>query len=180
MHAVHRLIRALSDLGMVLSVVVLVGMTLLILAEVALRNLTGGSTHVMNELVGYGVATMTMVALGHCLEEGALIRMTMLLGLFRPASATRRALEVAAVLMALLATSVALRYFLRSVARSLERGYVSETAARIPLWLPEAITAAGLAVLILQLLSYLLRLLAGAPAIAEGQADGLAGAPDTR
>lgn len=180
MHAFHRAIRALSDLGMMLSVVVLVGMTLLILAEVALRNLFGSSTFVMNELVGYGVATMTMVALGDCLEEGALIRMTMLLGLFRPGSAIRRTIEVAAVLMALVATGVALRYFLLSVERSHARGYVSETAAQIPLWLPEAITAAGLAVLMLQLVSYLFRLLAGAPAIEEGHADALAYPPEPR
>jgi len=170
MAMLHRIVRGISDLGMALSVIVMVAMTLLTLAEVAARNLFSTSTFVMNELVGYGVAAMTMIALGHSLERGTLIRMNLLLVAFRPQSLVRRLLEIFAVLMALVAAGIALRYFLRSVIRSYERGYTSETAAQIPLWMPEAFVVAGLGILILQLLSYLLRLLTGHPVI-SGQGE---------
>lgn len=167
MRMFHRAVRALSDLGMALSVIVMIAMTLLILAEVVARNRFQTSTFVMNELVAYGVAAMTMIALGHCLETGTLIRMSMLISMLRRTSLLRRAVEVVAVLLALTTTGVALRYFLRSVERAYSRGYVSETAAQIPLWIPEAIVVAGLGILMLQLLSYLLRLLSGAPPMAD-------------
>lgn len=121
----------------------------------------------MNELVGYGVAAMTFVALGHSLERGTLIRMNLLLLALGPRSAIRRALEILSVLFALSAAGIALRYFVLSAVRNYERGYTSETAAEIPLWLPEAFVVAGLSVFLLQLLSYLLRLVAGGPMIDE-------------
>lgn len=160
------------------SVLVMVGMVGLTLAEVAARNLFGTSTFVMNELVGYGVATMTALALGHSLEHGSLIRMNLMLTMFRPQSVLRRAFEILAVLMALVATGIALRYFLRGMLRNYERGYVSETPAQIPLWLPEAFFAAGLAFFILQLLSYLLQLIAGQSFI-EGEGEGASAVRDT-
>lgn len=171
MALIHRLVRLLSDLGMAVSVLVLVGMTGLVLAEVVLRNLFGRSTFVMAELVGYGVAAMTMMALGHSLEKGTLIRMNLLLTALRPDSLLRRLLEIVAVLLALVACAIAVRYFFRNALRSYERGFVSETAAQVPLWIPEAFVVAGLSILILQLLSYLLRLLTGAPVIESQDAE---------
>ena len=165
MGVLHRIARALSELGMALSVLVMIAMVGLTLAEVIARNVFGTSTFVMNELVGYGVAAMTMIALGHSLERGTLIRMNMLLVLLRPDGLARRVIEILAVLLAMIATGIALRFFLRSTVRSFERGYVSETAAQIALWLPEAFVVAGLGIFLLQLLSYLLRLLTGAPVI---------------
>ena len=167
MAMLHRLASGLSDIGMVLSVLIMVLMVGLTLAEVFARNILGTSTFVMNELVGYGVAAMTMIALGHCLERGTLIRMNLLLVLLPARSLARRLLEIIAVMTALLAGGVALHFFTRNLLRNYERGYVSETAAQIPLWLPESFVVAGLAIFLLQLVSYLVRLLSGAPIIAE-------------
>ena len=178
MAMLHRIARALSDFGMILSVMVMIAMVGLTLAEVFARNILGTSTFVMNELVGYGVAAMTMIALGHCLDRGALIRMNMLLFALPPPSLARRVLEIFAVLMALVAVGIALRFFLRNMLRNFERGYVSETAAQIPLWLPELFVVAGLSIFLLQLLSYLFRLLSGAAIIAETHDEALV--QDTR
>lgn len=44
-----------------------------ILLEISLR-MFGMSTYVLDEFVGYAVATMTFLALGYSLEQGSLIR----------------------------------------------------------------------------------------------------------
>lgn len=167
MALLHRVAHFLSNIGVALSVVVLLGMVGLTLAKIVARNIFGTSTFIMNELVGYGVAAMTMIALGHSLEKGSLIRMNLLLLALRPDGLARRILEIFAALLALLATGIALRYFLRNVLRSFERGYVSETAAQIPLWIPETFVVAGLGIFFVQLLSHLLRLVTGAPGTGE-------------
>jgi TRAP-type C4-dicarboxylate transport system permease small subunit len=167
MQQFHRITLMISNLGMAVSVVIMVAMVGLVLAEVVARNVFATSTFIMNELVGYGVAAMTVTALGNALENGTLIRMNLLLIALKPHGLARRALEVISIALAMLAVGIALRYFLRSVMRSFERGYTSETAAQVPLWMPEAFMVAGLSILLLQLLSYLTRLLAGAPLIVE-------------
>lgn len=163
----HRFTLIVSNIGMLVSVVIMVAMVGLVLAEVVARNLFETSTFIMSELVGYGVAAMTAIALGNALENGGLIRMNLLLVALKPEGIVRRALELISVGLAIIAVGIAFRYFLRSVLRSFERGYTSETQAQIPLWIPEAFMAAGLAILLLQLLSYLIRLLSGAPPIIE-------------
>jgi TRAP-type C4-dicarboxylate transport system permease small subunit len=163
----HRITLMISNLGMAVSVVIMVAMVCLVLAEVVARNVFGTSTFIMNELVGYGVAAMTVIALGNALENGALIRMNLLLIALKPDGLARRALELISISLAMIAVVIALRYFLRSVTRSFDRGYTSETAAQIPLWIPEAFMVAGLTILLLQLLSYLIRLFAGAPLIVD-------------
>jgi len=178
MALIHRIVRGISDLGMVLSVTIMIAMFVLVVAEIVARNVFSTSTFVMNELVGYGVAAMTMLALGHSLERGTVIRMSLLLVSLQQDSLIRRLLEIIAVLLGLLAAGIALRYFLHSAIRSYERAYVSETAAQIPLWIPEAFVIVGLGILMLQLVSYLIRLLAGQPAI-TGQVDSMAGSNDT-
>lgn len=163
----HRVALMISNLGMAVSVVIMVGMVGLVLAEIIARNVFETSTFIMNELVGYGVAAMTAIALGNALENGALIRMNLLLIALKPDGFVRRALELISIGLAMVAVVIALRYFLRSVIRSFERGYTSETQAQIPLWIPEAFMVAGLAILLLQLVSYLIRVVTGAPLIVE-------------
>jgi TRAP-type C4-dicarboxylate transport system permease small subunit len=163
----HRITLMISNLGMAVSVIIMVAMVGLVLAEIIARNVFETSTFIMNELVGYGVAAMTAIALGNALENGALIRMNLLLIALKPDGLARRALELISIALAMLAVVIALRYFLRSVIRSFERGYTSETAAQVPLWIPEAFMVAGLGIFLLQLVSYLIRLLAGAPLIIE-------------
>jgi len=160
--AIDRLIRVvewLSHAAGVLSAVLLIGMVLHILLEIVLRSFFSTSTFVLDEFVGYGVAAMTFLSLGYALNEGALIRVNILLT--RTAGRSRIALEVFSVVMTLAITVFIAGYFWRSVARNWTRGAVSESIAEVPLWIPEGLVFAGVVLFAVQLAAYLLRLIAG-------------------
>jgi len=159
---VDRLIRAvewLSHAAGVMSAVLLIGMVLHILLEIVLRSFFSTSTFVLDEFVGYGVASMTFLSLGYALNEGALIRVNILLS--RSAGRTRIALEIFSVVVTLAITVFIAGYFWRSVARNWTRGAVSESIAEVPLWIPEGLVLAGMTLFAIQLAAYLLRLIAG-------------------
>ena len=67
--------------------------------------------------------------------------------------------EILCILFGLFSCGMAFWFFTRNVLRNYERGYVSETVAQVPLWLPEAFISVGLAILLLQFVSYLVRVL---------------------
>ena len=68
----HRFSSLVSGIGMIAAVVILLGMTGLILTEVVLRTFYDMSTHMADELVGYGIGAMSFLALGQSLEKGTL------------------------------------------------------------------------------------------------------------
>ena len=146
-------------LGVAAAVLLLLAMTGLILTEVVLRTFFAASTHAADELVGYGIGGLSFLALGHALERKALIRMNLLLSRLRSDGPVRRAVEIACTLLGILSCTIAFYFFIRNVVRNYERGYVSETVAPVPLWLPEAFVAIGFGIFILQLVSYLIRTL---------------------
>ena len=156
----HMFATGLSTLGIATAVVILLGMTGIILTEVVLRTFFAKSTHVADELVGYGVGGLSFLALGHSLEKRSLIRMNLLISRFDSRGAPRRVVEAICAVLGILSCSVAFYFFARNVVRNYERGYVSETIAQIPLWIPEALVAIGLGIFILQLVSYLIRVAA--------------------
>lgn len=158
----NHLIRAVERLSWaagVLSAVLLVGMVLHILVEIVLRSFFASSTFVLDEFVGYGVAAMTFLSLGYALNEGALIRVNLLLS--RTRGKPRIGLEIFAVTVTLAMTVFVTAYFWRGVARNWKREAVSESIAEIPLWIPEGLVLVGLILFAIQLAAYLLRLVAG-------------------
>jgi TRAP-type C4-dicarboxylate transport system permease small subunit len=100
---------------------------------------------------------MTFLALGYALEEGALIRVQLLLTRSPPPA--RRGLEILAAGLTLALSLFLIAHFWRSVSRNWSRGAVSQSIAEVPLWLPEGLVLLGLVLFALQLLAYLLRLL---------------------
>ncbi|WP_282604345.1 TRAP transporter small permease [Pelagibius sp. Alg239-R121] len=157
----HRFAFVLSLIGMIGAVIVLLAMTGLILTEVVLRTWYASSTHMADELVGYGIGAMSFLALGQSLEKGTLIRMNLLISWLRPKGPVRFAVELLCIGFGLFSCGMAFWFFTRNVLRNYERGYVSETVAQVPLWLPEAFISIGLAILLVQFLSYFLRVLSG-------------------
>ncbi len=155
----HVFSHSLSTLAVAAAVLILLGMTGLILTEVVLRTFFATSTHAADELVGYGVGGLSFLALGHALEKQSLIRMNLLISRLDADGAARRAIEVVCALLGILSCSIAFFFFTRNVLRNYERGYVSETVAQVPLWIPETFVAIGLGVFVLQLISYLIRVL---------------------
>jgi len=157
-----RLIRAverLSHAAGVLSAILLIGMVLHILLEIVLRSFFSSSTFVLDEFVGYGVAAMTFLSLGYALNEGALIRVNILLA--RTTGRPRIGLEIFSAAITLAMTVFITVYFWRSFARNWKREAVSESIAEVPLWIPEGLVLAGVTLFAIQLAAYLLRLISG-------------------
>ena len=159
MASFHKFAKLLSNIGMCVAVGILLAMTGLILLEVVLRTFFAKSTHAAAELVGYGIGAMSFLALGQSLERRTLIRMNLLIVNLDAKGISRKLVEICCILFGLFSCMMALVFFTRNVLRNYERGYVSETVAQVPLWLPEAFISIGLAILIVQFLSYLIRVL---------------------
>lgn len=156
----------LSTAGAIAAVVFMVGMTLHIMVEITLRYFFSTSTYVLDEFVGYGVAAMTFLALGHTFENNVLIRVNFIL-LKIHHDIVRKLVEITCVVTTLLMCSFLARYFWKSVSRNFERGSTSETIAQVPLWIPESLALIGLIIFVIQMLAYVLRLLSGSKLMSE-------------
>ncbi len=159
MNLLIRSVARLSLLAGQASAVLLVAMVLHILFEIVLRSFFDSSTFVLDEFIGYGVAAMTFLSLGYALNEGALIRVNILLG--RTRGRPRLGLELFSVVVTLVLTVFIGAYYWRSVARNWKREAVSESIAEIPLWIPEGLVLVGMILFAIQLAAYLLRLTVG-------------------
>lgn len=127
-----------------------------ILLEITLR-LFGTSTFVLDEFVGYAVAALTFLGLGYALDQGALVRVNVLLD--RLPGRWHWLPELACSLLTLLAFGWLAGYWAKNVLRSYQRGTVSETLAETPLWIPEGMVLVGMVLLCLTLMSRTLQLL---------------------
>ncbi|WEX11044.1 TRAP transporter small permease subunit [Chelativorans sp. AA-79] len=146
----------LNRLAALAAAFLLVLMTCHILLEIVLRFFSR-STYMADALVGYGVAAITFLALGWALENGSMIRVSVL------TQRMPRRLAWCAEMFAVLATGW-LMWFLagyqwRSVSRAFTRGTVSEHYLPIPLWIPESFFLIGLLLILLHLVVRFLRLI---------------------
>ena len=142
----------LSRAGAVAAVVIMALCAGLILTEIVMRTFFSMSTFVTVEFVGYGMAAMSFLALGECLDRGGLVRISTLFNAFSPRG--RQVLEVLVCILTLIAVFVPLWYFGRSVAINYRHGYTSGTISDMPLWIPEFAMWIGILVFWLRLLSY--------------------------
>ena len=138
------------------AALLLVLMVALILVEIALRYFSH-STFMADALVGHGVAAITFLAVAWALEQGSMIRISVVTR--RLPANLRCGAEVFAIVGAEFLTVGLMVYQWRLVAKLWNRGSVSQHYLPIPLWLPEAIFFVGLALLALQLLVKFCRLL---------------------
>jgi TRAP-type C4-dicarboxylate transport system permease small subunit len=157
----RRLSRACNYGALIVLLAVLGHMTL----EIVLRSFFSTSTYVVEEFVGYGLATITFLSLAETMMQGAFIRFDLLLS--NLAERNRRLVEILAVALALLLTVFMSYYLIRLLVRDWSRNVSSTTVAEVPLWIPEAIMVFGLFVFVLQLLSYLLSLVFGGALIKQ-------------
>ena len=175
MNAVIRVADFAAAVGAVLAAAILVAMLGLILTEIVLRSAFATSTYVADEFVGYGVAATTFLALGHTLSRGSVLRVGLAVEHLGPR--LRRVFEAFAALIGSAVVILLMWFFWIRLARSWTRGSVSSSLAQVPLWIPEAVIFAGLALLLLQLVVHLL--CQASPTLASArvlkQASGLAG-----
>jgi TRAP-type C4-dicarboxylate transport system, small permease component len=125
----------LNRIAAVIAATFLVLMTLLILTEITLR-LFSLSTYMADVLVGYGVAAITFLAAPWALQEGAMIRVTVLTERMnvrlRWVSEAFVLFSVGFIILFLMA------YQWKSVAKLFARGSTSQHFIPIPLWIPES------------------------------------------
>ena len=149
----ERLMHRINQLAGALAGVLIVYMVGHILLEIVLRFFSE-STYVLDEFIGYAVATMTFLGLGYALSQDGLIRVTLLLE--RLPKPIAHGLDILTTLATLAAFGFFTWYWSISVIRSFDRNTVSQTMAETPLWIPQGMVLVGMIVFCLTLLSRLL------------------------
>lgn len=127
-----------------------------ILLEIVLR-MFGTSTYVLDEFVGYAVATLTFLGLGYSLERGGLIRVGLIID--RLPVTKRWLFDLFASLVSLAMFSWLFSYWQINVWRSYKRGITSESIMETPLWIPQGLVLLGLGLLCFTLFTHVLILL---------------------
>lgn len=151
-----RIAAVLGAAALAVAAVMLAIATGHILLEIFLRNVFATSTYAVDEVVGYGVGAMTVLAMAATLRRGEMIRVQLVLARLPPAA--RRAAEIGCALVALVPVLLLTRAFGQSTLRSFREHSVSTGLLEVPLWIPEVIFTFGLGLLALQLATYALRL----------------------
>jgi TRAP-type C4-dicarboxylate transport system permease small subunit len=132
-----------------LSAICLIGMVLLILAEVILRGLFNSTTEHSDELVGYFLVGLSFLSLALCQSRGAFHRVEMVQMRLGP-----RGQAVSALIFNLLSFGyIALTdwYFLQFVMSSYRREAAASTVLATPLWIPETAMIVGATMLLIVL-----------------------------
>jgi len=163
MELIGKMMNRVANGAAAIAAVIMILMIGHILLEIVLRSFFDSSTYVLDEFVGYAVASMTFLTLAYALNDGALIRVNLVLG--RLHGKLRRWVEVGSSSLAFVVFFYILFFFFRSWKRNWDRGTVSGSIAEVPLWIPEGIVLIGLTIFVLQLFVYSLRTIAGGPLI---------------
>ena len=127
----------------------MVGMVLLILAEVVLRGAFNSTTEHSDELVGYLLVGLSFLSLALCQSRGAFHRVEMVQMRLGP-----RGQAISALVFDLLSFGyIALTgwYFVLFVMSSYRREAMASTALGTPLWIPETAMIVGAVMLLIVL-----------------------------
>ena len=139
----------LERLSLWTSAFCLVGMTLLMLAEIVLRGVFNSTTEHSDELVGYLLVGVSFLSLALCQTRGAFHRVEMVQMRLGP-----RGKLVSSLIFNLLSFAyIGLTdwYFLQFVMSSYRREAMASTVLATPLWIPETVMIAGATMLLLAL-----------------------------
>jgi TRAP-type C4-dicarboxylate transport system permease small subunit len=151
----------LADWGAWASVACIVAILVLIVGEVAARNLLNISLDFAWEFSSFLMGAAFMLGAAYSLRSGAHIRVMALLDNVPPGA--RHALDLFATVCA----AIAVGYLTCALAQlawlSFERGSRSDKASELPLWIAQAPLALGAALFTLQSLARFARLLRGEP-----------------
>lgn len=156
LNIIERVSQLLNRVGAVIAVLLIVYMLGHILLEIALR-LFGHSTFILDEYIGYAVATMSFLGLPYVLEKGGLIRVSLLLE--RLPDTRRWPLELFSSLVTAGCFVWLSTFWFQNVLRSYSRGTVSETMAETPIWLPESAILVGMWLISITLLVRALKIM---------------------
>lgn len=146
----EKLSARLSTLGAWLSAGLLVYMVLHILVEIIARTMFDSSTYSLDEFVGYAIASMTFLSLGHTFSQGKLIRVNILTNAI--SGLVSLIVELVCIAFTFAIILFFARYVWRSLYRNWERGTISPTLTETPIWMVETVFFCGLCIFLLQML----------------------------
>ena len=140
----------LSLFGAWVSAFLLVYIVCHILTEIFFRTVLDSSTYSLDEFVGYAVAAMTFLSLGHAFQRKSLIRVNILTNAIR--GKLFQFVEVLCIIFTFSIMAFFARYIWRSLSRNYERGTVSPTLTETPIWIVETVFFIGLCIFLIQML----------------------------
>jgi TRAP-type C4-dicarboxylate transport system permease small subunit len=150
--AFDRFVGRLSQAGGVVAAVAIVCMLVMVCTETLLRQFQS-SLLVTDEIAGYLNAAAIFFGLAWTLREGGFIRVEILYD--RATGSLRQAIRWLIVLSATAFTAVVLWVCTRHVIYSFDRDTRAVSVLDTPEWIPQSVMVAGLAVLLLQLLAWI-------------------------
>lgn len=147
--AESRLLDLLERVSLWTSAICLVGMTVLMLAEIVLRGVFNSTTEHSDELVGYLLVGVSFLSLALCQTRGAFHRVEMVQMRLGP----RGQLVSSLVFNLLSFTYIAITdwYFVQFVMSSYRREAMASTTLATPLWIPESVMIVGATLLLVAL-----------------------------
>lgn len=131
------------------STVCMIGMVVLILAEILLRGVFNSTTEHSDELVGYLLVGVSFLSLALCQSRGAFHRVEMVQMRLGP-----RGKAISNLVFDILSFAyVALTnwYFVQFVMSSYRREAMASTVLATPLWIPESVMILGATMLLVML-----------------------------
>ena len=140
----------LSLFGAWASAFLLVYMVCHILVEIFFRTVLDRSTYSLDEFVGYAVASMTSLSLGHAFQRKNLIRVNILTNAV--SGKVFQAVEVICIFLTFSIIAFFARYVWRDLVRDFERGTVSPTLTETPIWIVKTVFFVGLSIFLIQML----------------------------
>jgi TRAP-type C4-dicarboxylate transport system permease small subunit len=150
---VWRTIRAIVTAGGVLAGISIVLILGLVCLEVVLRQFKK-STMIADEFAGYLNVAVVFLGLAYTLREGGFIRVELLYD--RLKGGIGRAVRWFIVLASTVYVGVALYYMILHTAYSYQQDTRAVSVSETPEYLPQSIVVIGLALLLLQLVAYII------------------------
>lgn len=158
--ALGRVADKISNAAGVLSGVCVAAILVIVCAEVLLRHI-GHSMLVTDEIAGYLNAAVIFLGLGYTLKSGGFIRVELLY------DALPSVLRLAAKWLFTLISGVAIGVLLYYAALHVRYAFEQDTRAisilETPEWIPQSVMAIGLAVLLLQIVAFIVERVRNVP-----------------
>lgn len=150
--AIGRLAERISYFSAVIAALMTIMILAIICVEVVLR-MTKRSLLVSDEIAGYLNAALVFLGLAYTLREGGFIRVELLYDRLR--GAARHAVRWLIVLSSFIYVAVLLYYAVGHVVYSYRTDTRAVSVIETPEWIPQSFMAIGLAVLLVQLLAFI-------------------------
>jgi TRAP-type C4-dicarboxylate transport system permease small subunit len=161
----QKIVTAIGRAAAFVAALILAGMTALIIFEIFIRTVFSTSTHITEEFVAYGLASLIFLTFAYALEQGALIRVDLII--VRLPHRVRFVTELITILVTFAVVVFVTKYIWNAFARYWKTGAISWSPAEVPLWIPQIIVIIGIVLFCLQLIAYFLRLATGGPLLSD-------------